>query len=402
MSKDSTALGTAVSGSPATVQALRRSSQTGSGVQGTQGKQRLSSKGSSAGLELALSMVPGKENKKVLGRRASDATGTAIASTGSAYAKSGPKTGSVAKLGATAKAPGSGYSFGGDGHRIDWRRGGTGPLGAGNLQRRHTYSEGNRLGSSIGSGEEKNSPRLWYAGQFEEHGAPLVAEAPRHDEPEERFCVTGVISDCHGPSRRHGLPTPTARAPYPDIVARLEAGIRQASLVLSDRFTMVQQKWQLCMLVTGPCFTELCEIADGLSTAAYHMQKWAALLGDGKLPTKPMRCSDSSGAFATFHCALPRFMVNAKDVTRGLNAAITEYGPQAELHVEGLGIPTADIQALVPHLEHIVGRANRLLPKLRPTAYRDFLLNYFGPTIGRGNAQRLLPFLGLDLSLRPL
>eukprot|EP00747_Dinoflagellata_sp_TGD_P219145 gnl/TRDRNA2_/TRDRNA2_91308_c0_seq1.p1 gnl/TRDRNA2_/TRDRNA2_91308_c0~~gnl/TRDRNA2_/TRDRNA2_91308_c0_seq1.p1 ORF type:complete len:358 (-),score=32.53 gnl/TRDRNA2_/TRDRNA2_91308_c0_seq1:76-1149(-) len=357
-------------------------------MQETPARKSSNTKGSSA-VDLALSPVPWKESKKLLGRRASDVSATAgrIA----VGVKSGDdKLHSSSKPNNITRDFRTDYFSSGDGSKVDWRRAASGPRGAGSLRRRHTYAVSNGLG--VVSPDSEESPRLWAGGHSKEHGAPLLAEAAKTDQPPERFCVTGAISDCPGAGRRGGLQTPTA---YPDIVARFEAGIRQASIVLSDRFSELQRKWKLCMPVTGPCSIELCEIADGLGAAAYHVQKWASLLSHSKLPIRPICCTDPSEAFATFHCSLPRFMVTSVDVSRGLCTAVAEHGPQAELHVQGLGIPTADLQALLPHLEHIAGRIHRLLPKLRPTAYRNFVLDYFGPSLSRDIAKRLLPFLGL-------
>lgn len=276
------------------------------------------------------------------------------------------------------------------------------------------------------------SPRLLgvdtASGGCEPTGAPLLPPPPvASGETEERFCTAGPNLD--GPAtggRIKGLPS-TAGMTFPQLIQQLEAATGQASLLLNDRLRSTQQRCRQITL-SRQQEDELCEIADGISAAAYHVQKWAyslqsvivlttpiptqppssrnrskaahyAVLSQpltpvsdasshddqctSRRPPKPNKCEQAEEAFATVHYALPRLMVSASEAQKGLQALIKAHGDGAELHVRKLGIPVQDLRALVPHLERLISRLGRFSSSLRPDRqFRDFLHEHFSPCIG--------------------
>lgn len=230
---------------------------------------------------------------------------------------------------------------------------------------------------------EEMSPRLMPLDDNAVVGPPLLPEPEEHS-PEERFCMDFPIGTPGMPCRRTTAVTETA-LPFPVLVTRMESSIGQASLLLNDRLRTLHLRLQK-MTFCDSQLDELCEIADGVVAAAYHLQKWACLLSpeEGlRKPTKPGHCEDKDEAFAAMHCAAPRIIVAAAGATKGLQKAIHANGEKAEAVVNGIGVPTEDIRALAPHLEALVFRLSRLNARIRePKKDPDVVEQYFAPVIG--------------------
>jgi hypothetical protein len=115
---------------------------------------------------------------------------------------------------------------------------------------------------------------------------------------------------------------------------------------------------------------ELCDIADALAAAAYHLQKWAAILAPSEglhKPNKPLHSEDKEEAFAVLHLSTSRVIVAAAAAGKGFKMASEEHNDEAESFVNSLGVPSQDIRALAPHLEALIFRVSCLSARLRPT-----------------------------------
>lgn len=214
-------------------------------------------------------------------------------------------------------------------------------------------------------GEE--SPRLIPADDSVMVGAPLLPE-PEDNAPEERFCVDGPVIATPGmPARRSAAAVVTV-VPFSTLVTRMETSVGQAALLLNDRLRTLSLRATNTVL-SGENLHELCEVADGVTAAAYHVQKWAALLAPAeenlRKPSKPGNCEEQAEAFAAMHCASPRILVAAAGANKGFLKAIKDHGEKAEASVNRTGIPTEDIRALGPHLEAVLHRLSRLSSKVR-------------------------------------
>lgn len=253
--------------------------------------------------------------------------------------------------------------------------------------------------SSTGFEGLEDSPRLFGqdSGPFESTGSPLLPPpAPQAGEaPDERFCTAGPNLDGSG-TGKNKLPS-TAGLTFVQVVAMLDAAMGQASLLLNDRLHSLLARLSSHSVITQEDETELCDIADGLSSASYHTQKWtyichtsrkaeihrgktrdghaldlahaedSTVLGNhNKKPTRPQSCSEFQEAVACMHFVMPRLMVNAAEAQKCLVSIIKTYGSGAELHAKKLGIVTNDIRSLVPHLERLIARLGRLTSSLRP------------------------------------
>lgn len=197
-------------------------------------------------------------------------------------------------------------------------------------------------------------------------GAPLLPLP--NEKPEERFCVAGPYIAIPGAQALKTSGRSSSTIAFPDLVARLETGVGQASLLLSDRLHTLRER---CggMLLPNSQTAELCEIADGINAASYHVQKWAHFLAASehmKRPIKPTPCENGAEAFAAMHFAVPRLVVAATEAHRGLSARLKACSEKAEEQVRALGIPLEDLQALAPHLEIFVARVARLSSIARP------------------------------------
>lgn len=252
-------------------------------------------------------------------------------------------------------------------------------------------------------GVMEESPRLYSFDAGETVlTAPLLPppQAPLAEgEKEERFCVGGPdISSCGQPRKSTSVNTAMS---FADVVARMEAAMGQASLLLNDRLRTLQSRCQGVTLPPAQA-TEICEIADGVAAAAYHAQKWAFALRsqvpkldiqDTK-PTRPYPCESPEEAFAALHITLPRLMVNSTLAQNALGMIVKAHGEAAEAKVVACGVSLQDLRALAPHLERLVLRLGRLSTAVRaaPTL-REFVPEYFRPILGRKLAYSLLGYL---------
>jgi len=266
---------------------------------------------------------------------------------------------------------------------------------------------------SSGAGLEE-SPRLLPLEEsgWEAFGAPLVAE-PAESKP-ERFCVDGPYLGPVGiPARDTRAPAAASEMSFPAVVAWMESCASQASVVLVGRLPGLRLRCLNAAPLLDAQSGDLCEVADGVVAAAYHLQKWAAVLAAAGLAVdgpaaaqgplhKPSPCESAEEAFALMHMAASRIMVGIAGVKHGLDAAMKAKGDKAEAYVHSLGVPNRDLRALPPHLETCLARLGRLTHRLRkPEALRDFVPRYFAPVLGRKLAERLLLYLGRDAERVP-
>lgn len=294
------------------------------------------------------------------------------------------------------------------------RCGSAGPGADGGGRRQPAAQRPRRNLISSGAGLDE-SPRLLPLDESggEAFGAPLVAE-PAESKP-ERFCVDGPYLGPVGiPARgRGGAPAAASEMSFPAVVARMESCASQASVVLVGRLPGLRLRCLNAAPLLDAQSGDLCEVADGVVAAAYHLQKWAAVLAAAGLvvdgpaaargpPHKPSPCESPEEAFALMHMAASRIMVGIAGVRHGLDAAMKAKGDKAEAYVHGLGVPNRDLRALPPHLETCLARLGRLTSRLRkPEALRDFVPKYFAPVLGRKLAERLLLYLGRDAERVP-
>lgn len=255
------------------------------------------------------------------------------------------------------------------------------------------------------------SPRLAKAEPGDHTGAPLLPPPkPKEDKDgghEDRFCTAGPTME--GMGAKQQLSGNAEEMTFPELVQRLEAAMGQASLLMNDRLRSLQHRviGQGAHL-TDPQEKELCEIADGIASAAYHVQKWAhALTPKGPAaatnapskPSKPSHCADAEEAFASVRFLLPKLMVSAAEAHKGLVNAEKEHGDKVEKKVRQAGVPIEDLRAIAPHLERIIARLGRLVGSVKPApSLRTFIPDYFapvlgGPVHGRKLAMRILPFI---------
>mmetsp|Transcript_102058 Transcript_102058/g.288800 ORF Transcript_102058/g.288800 Transcript_102058/m.288800 type:complete len:355 (-) Transcript_102058:111-1175(-) len=245
---------------------------------------------------------------------------------------------------------------------------------------------------------EEFSPRLTSleTSSTEPLGAPLLPppQAP-NAEPDERFCTGGPNIDGPGAGSRKFSKTSAVELSFQEMVARLEAALSQASMLLNDRLRALKSKCHLARL-SDEQEAELCEIADGVAAAAYHAQKWAFLLQKpekARQPAKPPRCESAEEAFAAMHFTMPKLMVNATEAQKELANVVKKHGNKAQEHVIGLGVCMDDVRAIEPHLEHLLLRLGRLahsIRVIRQESLREFVPIYFARAIGLKPARRLL------------
>lgn len=251
---------------------------------------------------------------------------------------------------------------------------------------------------TIGLATDGYSPRLTPV-DFDTE-APCAPLLPETTEPEERFCTHMPHIEVPGANPRRSSADGIAALPFPDMVARIEAGLNQASLLLNDRIRTMQHRWRHGG-VPSASQNELFEIADGIVAAAYHVHKWAHVLPGGEqehAPHKPIHCGDVEEAFSSIRFALPRLTVSGSQAQRALLVMVQKHGPKAEEKIRQRGIPPEDLRAVVPHLERLIVRLGRLSSSVRPRTFGDFVVDYFAPVLGRALAKRLLPYIGADLA----
>lgn len=256
----------------------------------------------------------------------------------------------------------------------------------------HKFDPKNRLDYF----ENESSPRLQHIDTGEPlTGAPLLPPTPTGSESEERFCVGGPdLGSCGQIRRSNSLNTSVAT--FAELTARLEAALGQASLLLNDRLRSLQNRMNAGYTLPPAQQAELLEVADGVSTAAYHMQKWAHIFDSGSTqkPTIPGKCEEVDEAIAMVHYGLPKLMVHGSTAQNGLNAAIKKHGTMAEEKVRTQGIDIEDIRALAPHLERLVMRLGRISSSMqRGRSFREFIIEYFEPRLGRKVADHLATFI---------
>lgn len=256
----------------------------------------------------------------------------------------------------------------------------------------HRFDPKNRLGVA---GANEMSPRLLSLDDAVEIvGASLL---PDVDEgPKERFCVEKELDYPGMPRRSSGMQM--SQCTFPTVVTRLDQSVSQASVMLCDRLRTLRIYMNNTGGLSDSQLSDLCDLADDMAAASYHLQKWAALLsppGAAHMPCKPSPCEDQDEAFAIFHSSTPRILVGAGESHKGLSAAIKAHGSEAESHVNKLGVPTKDLRVMGPHLEHIIFRLSRLSSRLRADRQklREFIPSYFAPKLGPKLAEHLLVYL---------
>lgn len=242
------------------------------------------------------------------------------------------------------------------------------------------------------------SPRLMSIDDgIEVVGATLLPDVD--ERPPERFCIDGPCIDIPGMPSRRSTGVHMSLLSFPMLVTRLEQAVTQASVMLCERLNSLRAVWQSSgYRLTDSQLTDMCDLADGIAAASYHLQKWAAVLsgaGAHAMPLKPSRCQDADEAFAVMHSATPRILVGAGESQKGLAAVIKAHGADAEGHVNKLGVPTKDLRMMGPHLEIIVGRLGRLSSRIRAERQRlrEFIPSYFAPVLGPKLAEHLLVYL---------
>lgn len=200
------------------------------------------------------------------------------------------------------------------------------------------------------------------------HTAPLLPPPPPPSTPagftsEALFCTEGPELGGCGQARRSNSKEGSTMT-LPQLVARVKGVVNQASLLINERLATLRRRCS-GTLMSAEHRQELCEIAGGIDAAAYRVQKWAfALQGDsGELrkPVRPATCQTLDEAYAVFHAALPRLMINAAKAFKGLTAAVKAHGDEAEAELQSVGISSEDLRSLAPHLESLVHRLGRLL-----------------------------------------
>lgn len=251
----------------------------------------------------------------------------------------------------------------------------------------HRYSKRN----------DSSSPRLLSleTSGCEPVGAALLLQ-PSSCEPEDRFCTAGPNIDGPGSMARKSSAAGVAALTFAELVMRLETAMGRASLLLNDRLGTLKHKYCNGHL-SRVQETELCDVADRLCTAAYHVQKWAYLLKpkseQAKKPSKPTQIESTEEAFSAVHFSLPRLIIGAAEAHHGLADVVKVHGTGAEDRVRLLGIPIEDLWAIVPHLERLLLRLGRLSSSLKAESLRDFIPKYFGRAIGSKPARQLLKYL---------
>jgi len=216
---------------------------------------------------------------------------------------------------------------------------------------------------------EEKSPRLLPFDDGMAVGAPLLPQPEEHG-PEERFCMDGPVIQIPGMPARRPATQGDGVLPFPTLVTRMESSVSQASLLLNDRLRTLHGRVQKATL-SDLQISELCEIADGVCAAAYHVRKWAAALAPSdegmQKPAKPGNCEDKDEALAVMHLATSHIIVASACVCKCLRKAITDHCDKAEATVNRIGVPTHDVRALAPHLEAVLCRLSRLSAKVVPT-----------------------------------
>lgn len=213
------------------------------------------------------------------------------------------------------------------------------------------------------------SPRLVAPDDAMYVGSHLLAQGGHGIEgegSEERFCNEGPVVGSVGLPARNSATASETALPFAVLVTRMEGAVVQASLLLNDRLSTLHLRGQRATFSEGQV-GELCEITYAVSTVAYHLQKWAALLAPEefcKKPSKPFHCEAKDEAFALMHCAAPRIIVAVAGACKGLKKQVEDEGDKAEATVNRIGVPTKDIRALVPHFEATIFRLSRLSSRL--------------------------------------
>lgn len=285
------------------------------------------------------------------------------------------------KLGLASKPPSSAPSGASKGARSGAISRGTGHAASRHGVEKLAILPGHAYAYPIPCPDEK-SPRLMPLddGAIIAYSKPLLPEVDEH--PQERFCIEAGIEVAGLPQSRSVVVDYTLS--FPQVVARMEASVRQAVLLLNDRLRTLQlrsRKLWFSDLQSG----EMCDIAMGVAAAAYHLQKWASSFPSSGLdkPKKPFLCEDREEAFAVIQSASPRLLVACAAAHKGMSSVIKEQAEKAEEVINRKGISTQDIRAIAPHLECLIGRISRLSSRLHSREpMRDFVSRYFTPAFG--------------------
>jgi hypothetical protein len=258
---------------------------------------------------------------------------------------------------------------------------------------------------------------------------------------EDRFCTHMPHSNlpCE-PLKRQSEAAGHVAVGFKDSVSRLEATVGQASIRINDKLRTLQTRCANgAAELPRAQLRELCGIADGIATAAYHVQKWAHAYkapSQPSKPTKPPRSADFQQALSCIRFAIPRLICGANEVFKAVSAdffsarkAAAEQRRQAEAeahesgrrgqeemddevdyaeaeaqeraqadaaaeaHATSISAPPDDIRALAPHLEHFLAQLISLCANAKPRKLRDFVKDYFAPSIGQRPASLVAWFL---------
>jgi len=199
---------------------------------------------------------------------------------------------------------------------------------------------------------------------------------------EERFCVDGPkldgCGDRPGPVRRasHAC-SDGPLEPLAAVASRLEASAGRASLLLNEKLSTLQRRWDGAAELTElreARESELCDVADAAAAAAYHLQKWAGLFRlagaaagvPEKRPARPSQCQTADEALATTRRALPTIAASAPEAQRFFARATKSHGKGVEAYLATLGVSGEDVREFASHLDGLVGRVARLIDALPP------------------------------------
>jgi hypothetical protein len=137
----------------------------------------------------------------------------------------------------------------------------------------------------------------------------------------------------------------------------------QATVLLNNRLTSIQRKCRHAVLSEAQrC--EICDVADRIAGAAYHVKKWAfnlRIAGQHLKPNKPTACEDLEEALAVMRSASSWLLVCSSSVSKNLIDAVKAHGSEAETHLQKRGLQTDGLRALVPHLESCLLRLGRFM-----------------------------------------
>lgn len=288
-------------------------------------------------------------------------------------------------------------------------------IGRNGQERRRPDSRGStsnnlnmRRGMSLA--EVEYSPRLTpFDAPMEGIGAALLPELA-HDDG-EKFCTTAPVVGDEGVRRSSRISAMNARSvSIWDTASRIDNFVAQATLLLSERVAGLRSRVRNATMVEHQS-VELCDIADGVAAASYHLQKWIAVLdtyGNPRPAQRPSHVESPEEAFAVLHTMLPRLSMSAKEAQRCFAAAAGNSagrvpGQTDEDRVRQLGVPPEDLRAFGPHLERLVARVGRLSSTLRVISnkeYCEFVVKHFQLALGDKTARTIVAFLGPKGNLR--